>query len=160
MPDWYLRDRKGEMHLASFRKLTKTDILFMRRLGWEPDFDWSIYLTKSHPSTAYKLVNNVNNAIEGAIAFRDDEGFVYVNLMECAPHNRTNHRNYINTPDILLGEACRRSFEIGGEGYINFQPKSNKEMYYAMKFGARPTGRGHMFIGSLEAMKILNVYYK
>ncbi|NUU62225.1 hypothetical protein [Paenibacillus agri] len=95
------------------------EVRSLKRLGWERKITWSKYLQTGSLSKPYKLlvIGDNNKIIQGAIAYKYEEGFVYGELPGSAPVNRHNNplRAFTN---ILLDKACRKSFEAGFDGFI------------------------------------------
>lgn len=116
MPHWYLKDYKEDYHKARFEIFDRQSVARTQKAGWVAGFDWTKYLNPQEPSNAYRLMAVGKTRIEGAIAYRDDQGFVFVDLLESAPHNRGFPRSFLNVADVLLGAACQHSFKIGCEG--------------------------------------------
>lgn len=108
MPNWYLKDIKGSLEVAEIHLLTLADAKALKQMDWEKEFDWSIYTRTGSVSSAYKLLAVGNAYIQGAIAYRDAEGYVFVDLLESAPANRyiSQPRHYINVVDVLLGAGA------------------------------------------------------
>ncbi|MFC3749659.1 hypothetical protein [Paenibacillus sp. GCM10012306] len=163
MGKWVLKHSDGESYDSEILDLELDEARSLKRLGWERKITWSKYLQKGSLSKPYKLLvlGDANKTIQGAIAYKYDEGFVYVELLESAPTNRHNNpsRTFTNVSSILLGEACRKSFEAGFDGFICFKPKSNLDKYYITEFNAAYTGMGQMAIGTLEARRLIELYY-
>ncbi|GGN98516.1 hypothetical protein [Saccharibacillus kuerlensis] len=162
MPSWHLKDYKGAYHPAELHLLTLVEARSLRQMDWEQEFDWSVYTLKSFSSRPYKLLAIGNAYIQGAIAYRDAEGYVFVDLLESAPANRyaNKQRAYVNVVDILLGAACERSREIGGGGLISFKSKTNLVRYYIERFGAELISSNQMVIDENGADRLFQLYYR
>ena len=162
MPCWQLKHRSGEFYSSNVVAMTLKDSNTLSKLGWEKGFDWRKYFNKNEESDAYKLVIVGQNAIQGAIAHKDAEDHVYIDLLESSPANRyiNKQREFVNVADILLGAACLRSLEIGAQGFIAFTPKTKLYDYYKKRFKAKPLGRAQMYLDDVDAQRLIGLYYK
>ncbi|WP_411348504.1 hypothetical protein [Paenibacillus sp. WLX2291] len=162
MPHWHLKDRQGVYTIAVFKKMALNEAISLRKLGWEPAFDWSNYCNKRSLSQAYKLIVPGNRMIEGAVSYHLDEGFAFISLLESALSNRYGNPNriYVNVADVLIGEVCRQSIESGFEGYVSLVSKSEKISYYVDRIGAHQMGgTTRMYIDSIAANRLIELYY-
>ncbi|WP_410770152.1 hypothetical protein [Fontibacillus sp. BL9] len=163
MPQWQLKHKSGEFYPSEVIHMNLSDAQSLHQAGWEENFDWTRYLRSNESSTPYKLlVIGNNNYIQGAIAYHVREHCVFVDLLESAPLNRykTKDRDFSNVTDVLLGEACVQSFAHGKQGEVAFIPKSNLYSYYKTRFGARYGGMRQMYLTSVEAIRLIRLYYK
>jgi hypothetical protein len=161
MPQWQLKHRDGELYPSEVISMEMSDARSLGQLGWERNLDWKKYFQPDEQSTAYKLLVIENSFIQGAIAYRDREDYVYVDLLESSPTNRHNNkdREFKNVSDILLGAACLHSLDIGKDGYVMFTPKTYLFEYYAYRFNAKRIGT-RMYLDTLDAKHLIGLYYK
>ncbi|MDO3408374.1 hypothetical protein QWJ34_01185 [Saccharibacillus sp. CPCC 101409] len=161
MPSWHLKNSNGIFYPAAIHSLSLPYARSLKQMDWEQGFDWSIYTSSKSASNPYKLLAVGNAYIQGAIAYRDAEYYVFVDLLESAPANRYTNRQraYVNVVDVLLGAACERSRQIGGEGLISFQAKTNLIPYYIERFNAKVLGGNHMIIDENGADRLFKLYY-
>lgn len=161
MPNWHLKHRSGELYPAKFEALKMNEARSLKDLGWEQTFDWSLYIGPNNPATPYKLLVVGDNYIQGAIAYQIKNDHVFVDLLENAPLNRYNNpgRQFLNATDILLGEACMQSFLHKKDGFVSFIPKTRLYSYYAQRFNAKRGGLGLMYLDSVAALRLIELYY-
>ena len=158
---WILIHKNKEIYEAEFKKLERSDrFLLLKRDGWSKGFDWLSYLGQNSQFTPYKLVLKGTNEIQGLIALRLENGYVMVDLIEKAPINRTPDEEFINCAEVLFGFACKFSKEQGYEGFISFYSKTVLVEHYMRKYGAELIGDRRLAIGSLEANRLIALYYK
>ena len=55
--------------------------------------------------------------------------------------------------------ACKRSFELGFEGYVSFIAKTVLMDHYSKTLGAIPIGRQRMAIEKRQALKLIKRYF-
>ncbi|OMF12101.1 hypothetical protein BK131_19025 [Paenibacillus amylolyticus] len=161
MPQWQLKHRSGELYPAKFEVLKVNEARALKNQGWEQAFDWSLYIGSQHPATPYKLLVVGNNNIQGAIAYQIKDDHIFVDLLENAPFNRYNHpnREFVNSTDLLLGEACLQSFLHKKDGFVSFIPKSKLYPYYTQRFNAKRGGLGLMYLDTVAALRLIELYY-
>lgn len=59
----------------------------------------------------------------------------------------------------MFAEVCKRSFEIGYDGYVEFKAKTNLVDYYKEKLGAIAIDTQRMYIDTDGAKKLIEKYY-
>ena len=163
MPQWYLIDRNLQVHPAQLEKMNVEEAKALHALGWEQKFSWPQLIHDSSKGPVQKLITVSDPRIQGAISYRHDEGFVFVDLLESAPINRftTLNRFYTNVTDILLGAACLESLSSPlTEGYVAFDTKTSLIGYYEKRFGAQRIGSQRMIIDPRDSMRIVGLYYR
>lgn len=158
---WTLIHNNNEQYQADFKLLEFSDRQqVLKSNGWSKGFDWFSYLQPQNECTAYKLVVHGNNDIQGLIALCPQENYVIVDLVEKAPHNHEPHVVFVNTADVLFGFACKFSKDLGFEGFISFYSKTVLVNHYIRKYGAYPLGNRKLAIGSVEANRLIELYYR
>lgn len=163
MPQWYLLDSRRNFHPAQIETLLLPEAKLLHQLGWEKNFDWASVITDVRKGPPQKLVVLNDNRIHGAISYRIDEGFVFIDLIESAPPNRrhlASSREFINVPDVLIGQAALISVLSGFDGIVVFEAKTNLVPYYQKRFDAQRIGRQRMFIDEDSALNLIELYYK
>ncbi|TKJ88372.1 hypothetical protein PO903_08320 [Paenibacillus sp. PK4536] len=162
MPDWHLKDRLNHVYLAEIVSMVDSDTDNLHKLGWQVEFDWSIYCQSNNDYNAYKLLSIHSSYIQGAIAYRDNDDHVYVDLLESAPQNRYRFKDriFVNVTDVLLGQACLYSQSIGYDGFVSFVPKNELIRYYQQRFNAKFIGNSQgMYLDDIDARRIIELYY-
>ena len=103
--------------------------------GWS-GFDWKS-LCKNHQLEVYKLMVQGDATIQGLICLEVDENWVEVHLVESAPWNiGSSNKEFIGVGAHLFAIACRRSFELGFEGFVSFRAKTSLIEHYVNDIGA------------------------
>jgi hypothetical protein len=155
-----LLHRSGETYPVSFLRLQPRDVgIMFKRDGWSGGFNWGSYF--QYPNVElYKMVIAGTDDIQGVIAMECMEGYIEVHLVESAPHNRGADKEFDYVGPHLFAFACRRSVEIGFEGFVAMTAKTKLIEYYQKEFGAEIIDytAGRMFIPSVAADKLIRVY--
>lgn len=129
----------------------------LNRDGWR--FNWK--KEGQHPDREiYKLVIQNDNAVQGLLSLQTAENYIEMHLIETAPHNYGRAKIYTGTAGNLVAFACRKSFEMGFEGFVAFREKSRLIQHYIDTLGAEVIFRDRMCIWGKSAIKIVNSYYK
>ena len=68
-------------------------------------------------------------------------------------------KEYNEVGICLFTEVCKRSFEIGYDGYVEFIAKSNLVKYYMDNMRAIPIDAQRMYINTSGAKKLVDKYY-
>lgn len=110
----------------------------------------------------YKLiVSSDAGTIQGLISVSIEQGYIFMHLLESAPHNIGKIKKYLGVPGNLVAYVCRLSFEYGFSGEVAFDSKTVLINHYKETLGAVllfPPKR--MAILSPQAKKLVNSYYK
>ena len=59
----------------------------------------------------------------------------------------------------LFAIACKLSWDVGNEGYVQFTAKTNLVEHYRETLGARNIDSQKMFIDSYGALKLIQTYF-
>ena len=127
-------------------------------------FDWSKTEKK-----AYKILVlyvEGDNRIQGAISIRENlqNRTIEIDIVESAPFNssynkKIKDKEYIGVAICLFVEVCKRSFENGYDGYVEFTAKSNLVKYYMDNMRAIPIDAQRMYINTSGAKWLIEKYY-
>jgi hypothetical protein len=124
--------------------------------GW--NFDWQ---KEFHNCKVYKLVLlNEPSIIQGLISLQIRRGFIYASLMESAPSNFGKDKRFIGIAGNLVAFACKLSFELGNEGYVNFVAKTALIKHYKLTLNATVISGQNMMIETQSAINLVNRYFK
>ncbi|GAK41995.1 hypothetical protein TCA2_4487 [Paenibacillus sp. TCA20] len=151
--------RNGEEYPVSFLPLTKADVKFMNKTGWEPSFDWNIYFNAPKVEV-YKMVvtGDPSGTIQGAIALEKKEDHVFMLLIESSPRNRDPiNKQFSHIGAHLFAFCCKRSMELGHEGFIGLKAKTKLVNYFS-SLGAVPISGQDMIVSETTAQHLVNVY--
>lgn len=102
------------------------------------------------------------STIQGLLSIepRMNDLFVEMHLIENAPHNLGENKHYLGVASNLVIFACKRSFELGFDGFVAFTAKTKLISHYIESIGAQVIyGNECMGIFTPAAKKV-NSYYK
>ncbi len=88
------------------------------------------------------------------------DGYVYVNLAECAPINFGPDKKYEGVGGNLFAYACKISWDAGNEGFVSFKAKTQLIHHYENVLGAVHNGGHTMIIYPQEALFLIKRYFK
>lgn len=151
--------RNGEPYPVSFRHFSSIDADTMNKEeGWETAFDWRIYFDYQSVEM-YKMTIKGDDKIQGLIAFEPKDGYIEVHLVESALQNRGSHREFYDVGAHLFAFACKRSMELGFDGYLVFTAKTPLMHHYIHAFRAVPINyAGRMMINEFGAERLITLY--
>ncbi len=126
--------------------------------GWR--FDWK-YEFELHDREVYKLsVEGNTSVIQGLISLSDFHDHMYMHLIESAPFNKGNRKIYVGVPGNLVAFLCKKSWDMGYEGFVSFISKTRLIDHYEKTLGAVHIGGQKMVIFPKEALQLIKKYYK
>jgi len=127
-------------------------------------FDWSKTEKKAYKILA--LYVEGDNRIQGAISIRENlqNRTIEIDIVESTPFNssynkKIKDKEYIGVAICLFVEVCKRSFENGYDGYVEFTAKSNLVKYYMDNMRAIPIDAQRMYINTSGARWLVEKYY-
>ncbi|WP_338936418.1 hypothetical protein [Fusobacterium polymorphum] len=127
-------------------------------------FDWSKTEKKGYKILA--LYVEGDNRIQGAISIRENPQnmSIEIDIVESAPFNssynkKVKDKEYNEVGICLFTEVCKRSFENGYDGYVEFIAKSNLVKYYMDNMRAISIDTQRMYINSSGAKWLMEKYY-
>jgi len=152
---------------ANTNKAVKADILLANRkdMPLQKDrwnFNWrSLYKTEG--VCFYKLITQDDpQKIEALLMLTIfDDGMVFMNNIEVAPHNYGSSGIYARVAGCLIAFACQYSFQVGRGGYIGFLTFESKTALielYQERYGATHIGSQKMYIPPNEGKKLMKRY--
>ena len=100
------------------------------------------------------------HVIQGLISFEIDDKYIFINAVENAKFNRGKEKIYIGVGGNMFAFACKKSKDIGFEGYVAFKAKTALLKYYQEALGAEITLGQRMYIGEEAANKLIKQYFK
>lgn len=135
---------------------TKTEKGY-KKTNWR--FDWIDELEKKNRSI-YKLVINENpNIIQGLISLSDNTDHVFVHLIENAKFNQGKNKLYLGVAGNLFAFACKKSFDLGYEGFTSFYAKSQLIDYYIKTLGVKHLSGLQLVLDTIAARKLVYQYF-
>ena len=145
----------GEVFRTEYEKIEMTPRLSKKLLnqGWR--FNWDLVDDKN---TIIKLHLKNSLAIEGLVAFHEDDDFLKIDLVESAPYNVGTGNGYKGVGGHLFAIASEASFKCGNEGYVSFTPKTNLREHYRLLLGAKDLPQGDMVLDTRDSMRLVERY--
>ena len=127
-------------------------------------FDWSKTEKKGYKILA--LYVEGDNRIQGVISIRENPQnmSIEIDIVESAPFNssynkKVKDKEYNEVGICLFTEVCKRSFDLGYDGYVESIAKSNLVKYYMDNMRAIPIDTQRMYINSSGAKWLMEKYY-
>jgi hypothetical protein len=138
--------------------LTRVNLGELREstITWE--FSWEKEASKFQ---VFKLTTvEAPSIIQGLISLELRTGFCFVSLVESAPHNRRDYKQYEGVGGNLFAFACKLSFENGYDGIVVFETKTELKAYYKKSFGAIQIGSSNrMYLDENAAKFMVKIYF-
>ena len=124
--------------------------------NWQ--FNW---LKESRYFPIFKLTTIVEpTVIQGLLSIEKQQGFVFMSLIETAPHNFGSQKQYLGIAGNLVAFACKKSFESGFDGYVSFVSKSQLVEHYKKTLNAEVLYGPRMVIKTPAATASVRQYFK
>lgn len=148
----------GESLDTEVISLVKNDLVNVaKKNGWK--FNWKLEFN-DHKKEVYKLILlQAPDAIHGLLSLTVETDHVYMNLLESAPFNIGQTKEYQGVAGNLVAFACKRSFECGFDGNVVFTAKTKLINHYMQTLGACIIFGQRMAILEREARFLINKYY-
>lgn len=145
-----------EYRLVS-RVITKEDALDFKRVGWK--FDWSIPHQNGYD--VYELLLLGEEEVQGMIALKHirDQYYTHVDIVEAAPRNVGENGAYKGVGAHLFAIACKLSWDVGNEGYVQFTAKTDLMEHYRETLDAHNLDWHTMYIDSYGAIRLIHKYF-
>lgn len=163
---FYIDKITNSIEHATTGKKFDTQVLLLKSLdlkaiikkdGWH--FDWKAE-SKNKGRQLFKLVIRGNDCIQGLLSFQPMENYIEMHLIEAAPHNYGSSKKYIGVPGNLVAFACKRSFELGFDGFVVFTAKTRLIQHYIDTLGAELIFKHRMRISGNASKNLVNLYFK
>lgn len=153
------RVSSGEIIETSYRKsgtISSSQALALQSEGWL--FDWS--KPQQFGYDIYLLSVAGSERVEGMIAFKVDEvnQAVQIDIVESAPHNRGEGKEYLGVGGHLFAIACECSRQAGYGGFAFFDAKTHLFGHYIKEFQAKFVIGQTMCIDEQAASILLEKY--
>ncbi|MBX3165320.1 MAG: hypothetical protein KF900_12665 [Bacteroidetes bacterium] len=117
------------------------------------------FIQLSKQNIVYKLcIENQENVIQGLVAFKAEIGVLRCENMEVNEFNRKRFPLYNGVGKAMVALCCKYSSDNGMDGYIGFIAKNRLLRYYSM-FGAKILFGTNMYIDSVGAKKLIDLYF-
>ena len=150
-----IQDREtGEIFETIISKLSLDELKTLE--NWQ--FNW---LKESRYFPIFKLTTVVEpTVIQGLMSIETQQGFVFMSLIETAPHNFGAQKQYLGVAGNLVAFACKKSFESGFDGYVSFVSKSQLVEHYKKTLNAEVLYGPRMVIKTPAATALVRQYFK
>ena len=108
----------------------------------------------------FKLIDpTAPEAILGLLALRRCESYIEVTLVESHPRHVGRTKRFRGIPGSLFAFAAQLSFEIGGQGFLVIDAKTELLENYQRTYGFERLGHSQRMILTTEAAaRLINEY--
>lgn len=139
------------------KTITKADAEKLMAEGWL--FDWSI--PHSNGYEIYELLIKGSEERQGLIALKHirDQLYTHVDVVESAPKNRGKKGKYQGVGAHLFAIACKLSWDVGNEGFVQFKAKTDLVEHYWETLKAKNIDAQNMYIDSHAALFLIKTYF-
>ena len=162
LTDCLICNKTGELYDTEYRLVRKTISTSkaneLKLQGWK--FDWSIAHKNGYE--IYELLLKDNDEVQGMIALKHirDQYYTHVDIVESAPFNVGQSGKYKGVGAHLFAIACKLSWEVGNEGYVQFTAKTDLVEHYKNTLNAQLLDWHNMSIDSYGAIALIKKYFK
>ena len=147
----------GESFPTQVRPLTPAQAHQLVKGEWQ--FNWPKEAAAADREVLQ--LNTVANPhiIHGLLSLEIMPDLVFMHLVESAPFNKGRHKAYLGVLGNLTAFACRRSFELGLDGYVAFDSKTKLVAHYQAVLEATQLTATRLYLGTPAAQKLVDRYY-
>jgi len=147
----------GEVFPTEVLLLEKADLHHTtKKNGWK--FNWKTDFSAPDKQVFKLVIVQQPSVIQGLVSLSVMPDHIFMPLIETAPHNFGKTKKYVGAPGNLVAYVCKRSFELGFDGYVAFVPKTKLITHYEKTLGAILFGN-RMFIQTQAAINLIGHYY-
>jgi hypothetical protein len=120
-------------------------------------FDWPAEIAVHE---VFKLtIPAISGTTQGLIALERQAGFVFVHLLESHPQNVGRGKRYVGVAGNLMAHAASLSFELGFDGVIAFDAKTELIPHYERSLGASRVSSQRMALNTAAARRLVQKYF-
>lgn len=140
------------------KTITAMEAAGLKAQGWK--FDWSIPHKNGYE--VYELLLENDEEVQGRIALKHirDQYYTHVDIVEAAPFNIGKEGKYKGVGAHLFAIACKLSWDVGNEGYVQFTAKTDLVEHYQKMLNAKMIDWHTLYIDSYGAVGLINKYFK
>lgn len=139
-----------QMNVVNKREIKKKDWLF----DWHKEIGYT-------DREIYKLTIKGNaNIIQGLISLSIEPDHVLIHIIENAKFNIGKDKAFIGVAGNMFAFACKKSKEMGYNGYVGFVAKTKLVEHYKKTLGAQSISSQRMALDETAAIKLINQYFK
>jgi len=148
----------GDSFPTEILPLSKPDLVHLtKKNGWR--FDWKKeYLQPDRDVSKLTILWNPT-IIQGLISISQKQGYLEMCLIESAPFNYGKNKIHYGVAGNLVAFACKRSFELGFDGFVAFTAKTTLIEHYRKTLGAISIGGQRMAIEEKQALQLIKRYF-
>jgi len=148
----------GDSFPTEILPLSKPDLVHLtKKNGWK--FDWKKEYQQPDRNV-FKLTILWNpTIIQGLISISPKQGYLEMYLIESAPFNYGKNKMHYGVAGNLVAFACKRSFELGFDGFVAFTAKTILIDHYRKTLGAISIGGQRMAIEEKQALELVKKYF-
>ena len=148
----------GDSFPTEILPLSKPDLVHLtKKNGWR--FDWKKeYLQPDRDVSKLTILWNPT-IIQGLISISQKQGYLEMCLIESAPFNYGKNKIHYGVAGNLVAFACKRSFELGFDGFVAFTAKTTLIDHYRKTLGAISIGGQRMAIEEKQALELIKRYF-
>ena len=148
----------GKIFATETAPIVKEDLKSItKRNGWK--FNWKIDFANEGKHIYKLILQQEPETVQGLVAFTVKTNYIYMDLIETAPRNYGSTKKYYGVLGNLVAFVCKKYFELGFEGEMGFDSKTQLIGHYVKELGARHFGGQRMVIWTDAATKLVNRYY-
>ena len=148
----------GDSFPTEVLPLSKPDLVHLtQKNGWK--FDWKKEYMQSDRDVLKLTILWNPTIIQGLISISQKQGYLEMNLIESAPFNYGRNKMHYGVAGNLVAFACKRSFELGFDGFIAFTAKTTLIDHYTKTLGAVSIGDQRMAIEEKQALELIKRYF-
>lgn len=146
----------GRKYVTEIHRIELAEIMTLSEEGWR--FDWVRQLAVGE---VYGLkVPKAGRAIHGLMSFSREAGFIQLHLLESHPENVGRSKKYKGVAGNLVAYAARLAFQLGFQGHVAFEAKTELISHYEQTLGARRIqGSQRMYLNRTASTKLVAQYF-
>jgi hypothetical protein len=151
---------------AKTGKILSTDVLplsehdlkgITKKNGWK--FNWKTEFSDLDKQVFKLILCQQPDRVQGLICLQMMPDYIFMPLIETAPHNFGKKKQYKGVAGNLVAYGCKLAFIKGFEGIIAFDSKTGLIAHYQEKLGAKVLFGQRMVIETKPSIKLINDYY-
>lgn len=149
----------GDSFQTELSTLNKSDLKHLSKdKQWK--FDWKVEFNDLSKEVYKLTIINNPNIIQGLISISIESDHIFMNLLESAPFNLGKKKLYEGVSGNLVAFACKRSFQMGFEGFVAFTSKTNLIKHYEESLGAYHFKNNRMILDTEASKNLVLKYFK
>ena len=148
----------GDSFPTEILPLSKPDLVHLtKKNGWK--FNWKKEYMQTDRNVFKLTIISNPTIIQGLISISQQHGYLEMYLIESARFNYGKNKMYYGVAGNLVAFACKRSFELGFDGFVAFTAKTILIDHYRNTLGAISIGGQRMAIEEKQASELVKRYF-